>query len=236
MSTSLTRARRKDAKALHADRQIKHIRIGIWQYRRHRLKRSIQKDRMDNEAPISSRLLLQGKQVYDSVVDGVALADAMALHPETFPRVYVAMVEAGETGGFLDVVLAQIAEFQARDKELRSKVMSAMFYPIILFFFAILVVALLMVFFIPRFQKIFAGFGGATSVDNPDHHRRQPCDPFLRFVHPGRAGGVWLRGLELDQVRKRAAHLGKIDPAVADYWVRWWANSPWPVFAGCWAR
>jgi type II secretory pathway component PulF len=100
------------------------------------------------------------KQVYDSVVDGVALADAMALHPETFPRVYVAMVEAGETGGFLDVVLAQIAEFQARDKELRSKVMSAMFYPIILFFFAILVVALLMVFFIPRFQKIFAGFGG----------------------------------------------------------------------------
>jgi type II secretory pathway component PulF len=70
------------------------------------------------------------------------------------------MVEAGETGGFLDVVLAQIAEFQARDKELRSKVMSAMFYPIILFFFAILVVALLMVFFIPRFQKIFAGFGG----------------------------------------------------------------------------
>jgi type IV pilus assembly protein PilC len=100
------------------------------------------------------------KQVYDSVVDGVALADAMALHPETFPRVYVAMVEAGETGGFLDVVLAQIAEFQARDKELRSKVLSAMFYPIILFFFAILVVALLMVFFIPRFQKIFAGFGG----------------------------------------------------------------------------
>jgi type II secretory pathway component PulF len=100
------------------------------------------------------------KQVYESVVDGVALADSMALHPETFPRVYVAMVEAGETGGFLDVVLAQIAEFQARDKELRSKVLTAMFYPIILFFFAILVLILLMVFFIPRFQKIFAGFGG----------------------------------------------------------------------------
>ncbi len=100
------------------------------------------------------------KQVYDSVVDGMALADAMALHPETFPRVYVAMVEAGETGGFLDVVLAQIAEFQSRDKELRSKVMSAMFYPIILFIFAIIVLILLMVFFIPRFQKIFAGFGG----------------------------------------------------------------------------
>lgn len=100
------------------------------------------------------------KQVYESVVDGMALADAMALHPETFPRVYVAMVEAGETGGFLDVVLAQIAEFQSRDKELRGKVMSAMFYPIILFIFAIAVLILLMVFFIPRFQKIFEGFGG----------------------------------------------------------------------------
>lgn len=100
------------------------------------------------------------KQVYESVVDGVSLADSMALHPETFPRVYVAMVEAGETGGFLDVVLAQIAEFQSRDKELRGKVLNAMLYPLVLFCFAILVVVMLMVFFIPKFQQIFAGFGG----------------------------------------------------------------------------
>src|SRR5947207_3978124 len=45
------------------------------------------------------------KEIYDRVVDGMSLADAMAKAPETFPRVYVAMVEAGETGGFLDVVL-----------------------------------------------------------------------------------------------------------------------------------
>ena len=42
------------------------------------------------------------------------------------------MVQAGETGGFLDVVLAQIADFQSREKELRSKVTSAMLYPCIL--------------------------------------------------------------------------------------------------------
>src|ERR1700722_7741543 len=100
------------------------------------------------------------KQVYDSVVDGVSLADSMALHPETFPKVYVAMVEAGETGGFLDVVLAQIAEFQARDKDLRAKVMAAMIYPIVLFVLAVVVLTLMMVFFIPKFQKIFDGFGG----------------------------------------------------------------------------
>jgi hypothetical protein len=52
----------------------------------------------------------------------MSLADAMAKSPETFPRVYVAMVEAGEAGGFLDVVLAQIADFQAREKDSKSKV------------------------------------------------------------------------------------------------------------------
>ena len=53
----------------------------------------------------------------------------MSRLPDVFPRVYVAMVEAGEAGGFLDVVLAQIAEFQAREKELRAKVIAALMYP-----------------------------------------------------------------------------------------------------------
>src|SRR6058998_31921 len=48
------------------------------------------------------------KEIHDLVVDGMSLADAMAKSPGTFPRVYVAMVQAGETGGFLDLVLAQI--------------------------------------------------------------------------------------------------------------------------------
>src|SRR5438552_2280235 len=99
------------------------------------------------------------KQVYDLVIDGMSLADAMAKSPETFPRVYVAMVEAGETGGFLDVVLGQIADFQAREKEMRSKVMTAMLYPVILLALALSVLVFLLVFFIPRFQTIFTGFG-----------------------------------------------------------------------------
>ena len=59
------------------------------------------------------------KEIHDLVVDGMSLANAMAKSPETFPRVYVAMVEAGEAGGFLDVVLAQNADFQTREKELK---------------------------------------------------------------------------------------------------------------------
>lgn len=99
------------------------------------------------------------KDVHDRVIDGMSLADAMAQSPDVFPRVYVAMVQAGETGGFLDVVLAQIAEFQARDKELRSKVLAALMYPCILLVLALGVLVFLMVFFIPQFQKIFSGFG-----------------------------------------------------------------------------
>ena len=100
------------------------------------------------------------KQVYDLVIDGLSLASAMATMPDTFPRVYVAMVEAGETGGFLDVVLAQIADFQAREKEMKSKVMTAMLYPMILLCLSLCVLVFLLVYFIPNFVPVFKGFGG----------------------------------------------------------------------------
>ena len=106
----------------------------------------------------------QWKQIHDYVVDGLSLADAMAKSPETFPRVYVAMVEAGEAGGFLDVVLAQIAEFQSREKELRSKVMTAMLYPCILLVLALGVLVLLLVFFIPKFQRMFENIHGSLPL------------------------------------------------------------------------
>ena len=106
----------------------------------------------------------QWKQIHDLVVDGLSLADAMAKSPETFPRVYVAMVEAGEAGGFLDVVLAQIAEFQSREKELKSKVMTAMLYPCILLVLALVVLTVLLVFFIPKFQRVFASIHGSLPL------------------------------------------------------------------------
>jgi type II secretory pathway component PulF len=100
------------------------------------------------------------KEVHDLVIDGMSLADAMSKSPETFPRVYTAMVEAGETGGFLDVVLAQIADFQAREKELKSKVLSAMLYPCILLVMAVGVLVFLLTFFIPKFQTVFNSIHG----------------------------------------------------------------------------
>lgn len=110
------------------------------------------------EAP-SPAAKAKWKEVHDLVIDGLPLADAMAKSPDVFPRVYVAMVQAGEAGGFLDLVLNQIADFQARDKDLRAKMVSAMLYPVILLVLAIGVLIFLLVFFIPQFQKIFSGFG-----------------------------------------------------------------------------
>lgn len=101
------------------------------------------------------------RELHDLVIDGVPLATAMGRAPEVFPRIYVAMVESGEAGGFLDVVLAQIADFQAREKELRSKVTAALMYPAILLVLALGVLVFLMVFFIPRFQTLFEGFDAA---------------------------------------------------------------------------
>jgi type II secretory pathway component PulF len=104
------------------------------------------------------------KEIHDLVVDGMSLADAMGKSPETFPRVYVAMVEAGEAGGFLDVVLAQIADFQSRQKELKSKVLTAMIYPCILFCVATVILTALLVFFVPKLQQVFKTLHGSLPL------------------------------------------------------------------------
>src|SRR5215510_11543323 len=123
------------------------------------------------------------KEIHDSVVDGASLADSMAKSPETFPRVYTAMVHAGETGGFLDLVLAQIADFQAREKDLRSKVVTAMLYPSILLALAVGVLIFLLTFFIPRFQLVFAGFGAALPL---------PTQIVIGISHAVRSYGVFV--------------------------------------------
>ncbi len=103
----------------------------------------------------------QWQAIHDDVVGGMPLGEAMGKWPRSFPPVQVAMVRAGETGGFLDVVLAQIAEFRSRERDLKSKVKSALAYPIILSVLAVGVLIFLMTYFIPRFSLIFADFGQA---------------------------------------------------------------------------
>jgi type II secretory pathway component PulF len=98
-------------------------------------------------------------RVHDDVVGGTALADAMAKFPKVFSSVYVAMVRAGEAGGFLHVVLQQIADFRTREQDLMGKIKAAMVYPCVLGCLATGVLIFLMTYFIPTFSGIFKEFG-----------------------------------------------------------------------------
>ena len=123
--------------------------------------------------PLSRALLIIGREasqpaarrswaaIHNDVAGGMSLADAMARWPRCFPPVYIAMVRAGEMGGFLDVVLGQIAEFRSREQDLKGKVKAALVYPVVLAVLATLVLAFLLTYFIPRFSAVFAEFGGA---------------------------------------------------------------------------
>ena len=98
--------------------------------------------------------------IHDDVVGGTSLADSMAKWPKAFSTVYVAMVRAGEAGGFLHVVLQQIADFRTREQDLKGKVKSAMIYPAFLSVFGTLVVIGLLTWFLPKMKTMFDEFGG----------------------------------------------------------------------------
>jgi type II secretory pathway component PulF len=99
--------------------------------------------------------------IHDQVSGGMALADALGHHPQAFSAIYVAMVRAGETGGFLDVVLEQIATFRSREADLKGRVKAALTYPAILAVLSTGIMIFLLTFFIPRFSQMFAEFGGS---------------------------------------------------------------------------
>jgi type IV pilus assembly protein PilC len=98
--------------------------------------------------------------VRKDVEAGVALSDALQRHPEAFNELYVAMVQAGETGGILDRTLVRVAEQLEKDAALRRQIKAAMVYPSLIGGFALVVLFALVTFLVPVFEKIFKDFGG----------------------------------------------------------------------------
>ena len=90
-----------------------------------------------------------------AIQSGETFSDAAAHHPQIFNRLFVKMVKAGELGGVLNVVLNRLAEFTEKSQKIKGKVKSAMMYPCIVLIIAISIVSGLLVFIVPKFEKIF---------------------------------------------------------------------------------
>jgi len=86
---------------------------------------------------------------------GQSLTDAFSKHPNVYSRLYVNMVRAAETGGILDQILDRLASFLEKEDEIRSKIKSAMIYPILVLVFAMLMLTALFMFVLPKFKEIF---------------------------------------------------------------------------------
>jgi general secretion pathway protein F len=93
------------------------------------------------------------------VKEGKSLAEAMEQRPEVFSRLYFNMVRAGETGGILDQLLPDLANFLETTEDTRRQVIAALTYPIILLFVGILSVTLLLLFIVPQFTAMFENVG-----------------------------------------------------------------------------
>jgi type IV pilus assembly protein PilC len=99
-------------------------------------------------------------QVRQDVEEGSTLAAAMARHTKVFDQLYANMVEAGETGGILDLILQRLSTFIEKIVKLKRDVISAMIYPAAVVLLAIAAVAVIMIVVIPQFQNIFLGLLG----------------------------------------------------------------------------
>ena len=99
-------------------------------------------------------------QVKHDVEHGATFNAALQQHPKIFSDLYVNMVKAGETGGVLGEVLERLAEFAERQRLLKNQVISALFYPAILFGLMVTAIIVLMVLVIPKFTLMFEEFGG----------------------------------------------------------------------------
>ena len=103
-------------------------------------------------------------EVKNDIEGGASLYDALKKHKDVFDDLYTNMVDAGETGGVLDVVLDRLAQYIEKAAKLKARVKSAMIYPGVIITVAIAVIAIILIFVIPTFEQMFADFGGALPL------------------------------------------------------------------------
>jgi len=104
------------------------------------------------------------KDILRRVEGGSSLGEALGSHPRIFSKLYVNMVKAGESGGFLETILSRLAQYLESTKEIKDQIVSVMIYPLILMIVSGASIAILVTFVIPRFATIFSDMGQAIPL------------------------------------------------------------------------
>ena len=97
------------------------------------------------------------RAIREEVASGNSLAEALLAQGKAFPSLHVAVVRAGERAGFLEDAMSNLSGFLERQDELRSKIIGALVYPVVLVVLMVLVVTILLVWVVPKFKPMFAG-------------------------------------------------------------------------------
>jgi type IV pilus assembly protein PilC len=108
------------------------------------------------ETPLFKKII---GQLRADIEQGISITDAMKKHPDAFSELYVSMIRAGEVGGILDAIMERVSAYLESAEELKGKVKGAMVYPAVISCVAATVTLFLLIFIIPTFAGIFAGFG-----------------------------------------------------------------------------
>ncbi|NOY41558.1 MAG: type II secretion system F family protein [Planctomycetes bacterium] len=94
--------------------------------------------------------------IHSRITEGQSLPEAMARHPKAFDELALSMIRAGSEGGFLEESLERVAKFTDQQAEMKGRVLGAMAYPMFLSAFSVVIVTVLVVFFVPKFESLFS--------------------------------------------------------------------------------
>lgn len=103
----------------------------------------------------SKRMATVFRHLAEHVAEGGEISEGMEMQPDVFPRIHVAMVRAGERGGFLEQIFSRLGQFVLGQAALRSKVVGNMIYPAVLVFVGLNLLTVIFVVFVPKFEKVF---------------------------------------------------------------------------------
>ena len=160
-----------------------------------------------NPNPSVTKLL---NDIRTDVETGTSLSTAFRKFPLYFDNLYCNLVEAGEQAGILDQLLDRLAVYMEKTEAIKSKIKSALMYPVTVLIVAFVVVAVIMIFVIPSFKQVFTSFGGELPA--PTHIVIAMSEFFIKFwylIFGGIFGGVyffmqaWQRNKKMQQVMDR---------------------------------